>query len=163
MWLVAFLPFWYVFTAPGKFILWRNFMFPGHGVGPWYSGRQKDSKIILVYLSLRFWFWWVILGFFGSGLALLALKAVTYGPGGLDLSPFWTVWYGRLNGSWIANLSFDTIIYIIRTVHYWFYELAGQTLPDPTWQWHPGPILPAPVVPPLPGQPANLNQFLNQN
>ena len=109
-------------------------------------------------------FWWLIMAFFGSGLALLALKAVTYGPGGMDLSPFCALWYERLNGSWIANLSFDTIVYILRVIHHWNNEFMGTTpTPDPTWQWHPGPILPTPVVPPLPGQPANLNQFLNQN
>jgi hypothetical protein len=45
---------WLLFRAPGRAILWWQYMFPGRG-RVWVSARQRGEPALEVWYSLIFW------------------------------------------------------------------------------------------------------------
>jgi hypothetical protein len=149
MWFIALLPIWWIFTVPGRYIVWRNYTFPGHGVGPWYSKRQYDSKIVMILYSAHFWLFWLVATFVLSGVALVSLMAVYHATGPESMSPFWLATYSWLNADWVAHLSLNLMLDAIKVALHWYAEFLHNSLPvhvDPALQ-----------------QPQNLNSVLNNN
>ena len=130
MWaLFILLPIWWIFTAPGRYILWRNYMFPGHGVGAWYSARQSDSTVILVLISTKFWVVYGTISFVLLGLLNIALTAWIAGPDPMvGIPPFWVHFYYNMHPWFFAKLAelFDlhAMIWIINQWH----ALTGQPI-----------------------------------
>ncbi len=77
-----FLPFWFVFTLPGRFQLWKDYYFPTTRVNAISSARQLHSAGVMAVYCFRFWSLWGTLFLTFPGLLLLSV-AYLAGPYGL--------------------------------------------------------------------------------
>ena len=115
MFYAILLPFWWIFTIPGRCQLWINYMFPSDAAQAFASDRQRSSTPIMLWYSIKFWVFWGTASFFMSGLALLALQHM-YQVAGQDgyMTPFWLNIYWSLDSNWFAQQSLHMILRLVK-------------------------------------------------